>query len=91
MRDVDPDILSLPQYLRQQGYETTGIGKTFDGRCVDGQLDAPSWSIPYGSGFRHEKERISPATGVKKSGGCRLPQSRPLGEPKPRSGDEERQ
>ena len=68
MRDVNPDILSLPQYFRQQGYETTGIGKTFDGRCVDGQLDAPSWSIPYGSGFRHEKERISPATGAKKSG-----------------------
>jgi len=49
MRDVNPDILSIPQYFRQQGYETTGVGKTFDPRCVDGAKfqDKPSWSIPY--------------------------------------------
>ncbi|MBN8217882.1 MAG: sulfatase [Spirochaetes bacterium] len=47
MRDVHPDVLSLPQYLRQNGYETTGIGKTYDYRCVDKLLDEPSWSIPY--------------------------------------------
>ena len=47
MRDVNPDILSLPQYLIQQGYSTQGIGKIYDPRCVDNELDAPSWSIPY--------------------------------------------
>ena len=47
MRDMNPDILTLPQYFRQMGYETTGVGKTYDNRCVDPQLDAPSWSIPY--------------------------------------------
>lgn len=49
MRDIHPDILSLPQYFRQQGYTTAGVGKTFDSRCVDGPefLDKPSWSIPY--------------------------------------------
>jgi arylsulfatase A-like enzyme len=50
MRDVNPDILAMPQYFIQQGYETTGIGKTYDSRCVDKKLDEPSWSIPYGSG-----------------------------------------
>ncbi|EDM28065.1 sulfatase family protein [Lentisphaera araneosa HTCC2155] len=49
MRDINPDILSIPQYFKQQGYETTGVGKTFDPRCVDGGKfqDKPSWSIPY--------------------------------------------
>ncbi len=48
MRDVNPNILTIPQYFRQNVYETTGLGKTYDSRCVDNQLDEPSWSIPYG-------------------------------------------
>ncbi len=47
MRDVNPDILSLPQYLITQGYSTQGIGKVYDVRCVDKDIDKPSWSIPY--------------------------------------------
>lgn len=47
MRDVNPDILSIPQYFAQNGYITAGIGKIFDYRCVDSLLDKPSWSIPY--------------------------------------------
>ena len=47
MRDMNPDILTLPQYFRQQGYETAGTGKIYDPRCVGPQLDAPSWSIPF--------------------------------------------
>lgn len=46
MREVHPDILTLPQYLIQHGYETTSLGKTFDNRCVDSNGDKPSWSIP---------------------------------------------
>ncbi|MBK1877219.1 sulfatase [Pelagicoccus mobilis] len=51
MRDINPDVLSLPQYFRQQGYQTTGLGKTYDPRCVDNNTDqdAPSWSVPYES------------------------------------------
>ena len=49
MRDMNPDILSLPQYLSANGYLTTGLGKTYDPRCVDKMLDEPSWSIPYGN------------------------------------------
>lgn len=46
MRDINPDIVSLPQYLASNGYETTSIGKIYDPRCVDGYADAPSWTIP---------------------------------------------
>lgn len=47
MRDINPTILSLPQYLIQQGYSTQGIGKVYDSRCVDKDFDKPSWSVPY--------------------------------------------
>ena len=47
MRDLNPDILSLPQHLRAQGYSTQGIGKVYDPRCVDADIDKPSWSVPY--------------------------------------------
>jgi arylsulfatase A-like enzyme len=47
MRDMNPDIVSLPQYLRSQGFETAGTGKIYDPRCVDKQLDEPSWSVPF--------------------------------------------
>ena len=49
MRDINPTILTIPQYFKEQGYTTAGVGKTFDNRCVDnGQdMDKPSWSIPY--------------------------------------------
>lgn len=46
MRDINPDIVSLPQYLALYGYETTSIGKIYDPRCVDMYADAPSWTIP---------------------------------------------
>jgi len=47
MRDMNPDVLSLPQHFRSQGFETAGTGKIYDPRCVDKQLDKPSWSIPF--------------------------------------------
>ncbi|NQU87586.1 MAG: sulfatase [Mariniphaga sp.] len=47
MRDVNPDILSIPQHFKNNGYTTVAIGKIYDYRCVDKQSDAPSWSIPY--------------------------------------------
>jgi len=47
MRDINPDILSMPQYLAEQGYQSLGIGKIYDVRCVDKYQDKPSWSIPY--------------------------------------------
>ena len=47
MRDVNPDILSMPEHFKNEGYETVAVGKIYDPRCVDKQYDGPSWSIPY--------------------------------------------
>jgi len=47
IRDVSPDIVTMPQYLITQGYSTQGIGKVFDVRNVDENLDKVSWSVPY--------------------------------------------
>lgn len=47
IREVSPDIVTLPQYLISQGYSTQGIGKVFDSRNVDEQNDKLSWSVPY--------------------------------------------
>lgn len=65
MRDVNPGILSLPQYFISKGYQTAGIGKIYDPRCVDDELDKPSWSIPY---FRSSEQYISLKTGKPESG-----------------------
>ncbi len=59
MRDVLPNVLTLPQYLKDQGYHTLAMGKIFDGRCCDGlgKQDAASWSGPHigtGSGLYAE-------------------------------------
>ncbi len=40
-RDVNPDIITLPQQLRLNGYETVYTGKIFHGQFVDTEL---SWS-----------------------------------------------
>ena len=47
MRDMVPDIVTIPQYFKEQGYQTVGLGKIFDPRCVDKQRDKPSWSTPF--------------------------------------------
>jgi arylsulfatase A-like enzyme len=49
MRDVRPEVVTLPQHFKQHGYATAGIGKIFDPRCVDSrqQGDAISWTVPY--------------------------------------------
>ncbi len=47
MRDENPNILTIPEYFKNNGYETIGIGKIFDPRCVDKDKDKPSWSTPF--------------------------------------------
>lgn len=47
LRTVSPDIVTMPEYLITQGYTTLGIGKVFDPRNVDQDLDKVSWSVPY--------------------------------------------
>ena len=47
MRDVNPDLVTLPQYLISQGYETSAIGKIYHPSSAIGGVDPASWSIPY--------------------------------------------
>lgn len=46
-RQRAPDIVTLPQYFRDQGYHTENIGKIFHNWRQDAYRgDAPSWSVP---------------------------------------------
>nr|WP_315148615.1 sulfatase [uncultured Flavobacterium sp.] len=47
MRDMNPNILTLPQYLISQGYETSGVGKIYHPSSALNGVDPVSWSIPY--------------------------------------------
>ena len=47
MRDVNPNLVTLPQYLITQGYETSGIGKIYHPSSAISGVDPVSWSIPY--------------------------------------------
>jgi len=47
IRDKNPNIITLPQHFKNNGYATTGVGKTFDPRSVDDFYDILSWSIEY--------------------------------------------
>ncbi|MDB4297662.1 sulfatase [Flavobacteriaceae bacterium] len=65
LRKKNPNILTLPQYFKEQGYETTGVGKTFDPRTVAKGEDPISWSIPY----RHDVAAKYYANKTKPMGG----------------------
>lgn len=47
IRDINPDIVTLPQYFKAHGYYSVGVGKIFDPRSVDKGGDEVSWSQPY--------------------------------------------
>ncbi len=47
IRAVNPDVVTLPQQLINNGYVTAAAGKVFDPRNVDDDYDAKSWSIRY--------------------------------------------
>lgn len=47
LRDINPTIITMPQYFKQHGYVTAAIGKVFDHRNVDEGNDSLSWSLPY--------------------------------------------
>lgn len=47
MRDILPDVVTLPQLFKENGYVSVGIGKVFDFRSVDWRMDSVSWSRPY--------------------------------------------
>ncbi|WOH39437.1 sulfatase [Thalassotalea fonticola] len=49
IRNVNPDVVTLPQLFKQNGYETAAVGKIFDPRNVESRAkdDPVSWSIAY--------------------------------------------
>lgn len=88
MRDINPDILSLPQYLISQGYSTQGIGKIYDSRCVDKQMDSPSWSVPYYNYSKAEEQYYSKETGMPVLGAYQLPVTKELAKKYKKEADE---
>lgn len=52
IRDKNPDIVTLPQYFRQNGYNSLGVGKIFDYRSVLNN-DNLSWN-KYGNPYQNQ-------------------------------------
>jgi len=75
IREVSPDIVTLPQYLITQGYSTQGIGKVFDPRNVDEQNDQKSWSVPY---HKTDKKYYVPALGEPAEGRYQLKETKAM-------------
>ena len=46
-RDSAPELVSMPEYLISQGYETSATGKIYHQGSVASGHDKKSWSIPY--------------------------------------------
>ena len=69
MRDINPTILTIPQYFKENGYITAGVGKIYDPRCVDKFRDKPSWSLPFikESGLNYPQDYGQPALGYYQS------------------------
>jgi arylsulfatase A-like enzyme len=46
MRETRRDLITVPEFFKDQGYESIGMGKIFDGRNSDGwdTQDRPSWT-----------------------------------------------
>tara|TARA_R110002049_G_scaffold18043_2_gene69412 strand:+ start:913 stop:2484 length:1572 start_codon:yes stop_codon:yes gene_type:complete len=60
-RESAPDLISMPEYLISQGYETTGIGKIYHkGSSAPGH-DGKSWSIPHSQPKNYDQEYGDPA------------------------------
>ena len=44
-RQVNPNVVTMPQYFKSKGYETSGMGKIY--HTTGPGSDAPSWSVSY--------------------------------------------
>ncbi len=73
MRDVNPDIVTLPQYLISQGYTTSGIGKIYHPSSAIKGVDPVSWSIPY---LKSKQSDFPADTGEPANGQYQLPETK---------------
>lgn len=64
IRKINPNIVTMPQYFKQNGYETAPVGKIFDFRSVDKQNDSISWTHRYANIKRKNKEYVNETTKV---------------------------
>ena len=57
LRDPSPNIVTIPQYLKEIGYITEAVGKVYDPRCIDEDYDYPtSWTTPYSISYDYPEE-----------------------------------
>lgn len=54
MRDVNPNIITLPQFFKNNGYATAASGKIFDNRNVDDGHDLASWTFDYSTSYAYK-------------------------------------
>lgn len=66
-REAAPELISMPEYLITQGYETTAIGKIYHkGSTAEGH-DGKSWSIPHVQPTNFDPKYGTPAFGYYQS------------------------
>ncbi|MDQ8206336.1 sulfatase [Coraliomargarita sp. SDUM461003] len=60
IRSELPEVVTIPQHFKANGYQAVGIGKIFDSRSVEGPIydDAVSWSRPFVQAPRNEQSAL---------------------------------
>ena len=54
IRDENPNVVTLPQHFKDNGYYSVGLGKIFDNRSVDNNYDGNSWSTQFLQGMPNQ-------------------------------------
>ncbi len=54
IRDENPNVVTLPQHFKDNGYYSVGLGKIFDNRSVDNNYDGKSWSTQFLQGMPNQ-------------------------------------
>jgi iduronate 2-sulfatase len=67
LREVSPNVTTMPEYFKSQGYYTFGMGKIFDPSNTDQYGDEKSWSVPFQKTFTLAKGYEDIAFGIYQS------------------------